>query len=154
MASSVHNALCWEILSLCFVTLQDAEGSQNMIGISKCLYFVTRKQNWAEAKMKILTYNRNLQLRNLMRVYRFLRLFQEITGIFNFVFLHRMYEYIKSVPDFYILLTVHPEAIVGFQPTWRTYFTVFRYLFFHLYMFQATSAHHQEGTIVSTHPLV
>jgi hypothetical protein len=26
------------------------------------------------------------------------------------------------------------------------------YLFFHLYMFQATSAHHQEGTIVSTHP--
>jgi hypothetical protein len=29
-----------------------------------------------------------------------------------------------------------------------------RYLFFHLYMFQATSAHHQEGTIVSTHPLV
>jgi hypothetical protein len=28
------------------------------------------------------------------------------------------------------------------------------YLFFHLYMFQATSAHHQEETIVSTHPLV
>jgi hypothetical protein len=27
------------------------------------------------------------------------------------------------------------------------------YLFFHLYMFQATSAH-QEGKIVSTHPLV
>jgi hypothetical protein len=28
------------------------------------------------------------------------------------------------------------------------------YLFFHLYMFQARGAHHQEGTIVSTHPLV
>jgi hypothetical protein len=55
---------------------------------------------------------------------------------------------------FFILLTVHPEAIVGFQPTWRTFFTFFKYLFFHLYMFQATSAHHQEGAIVSTHPLV
>jgi hypothetical protein len=28
------------------------------------------------------------------------------------------------------------------------------YLFFYLYMFQATSAHHQEGTIVSIHPRV
>jgi hypothetical protein len=49
----------------------------------------------------------------------------------------------KSSPTHYL--------IVGFQPTWRTFF---KYLFFHLYMFQAISAHHQEGTIVSTHPLV
>jgi hypothetical protein len=59
-----------------------------------------------------------------------------------------------SLGFLYILLTVHPEAIVGFQPTRHTFFTFFKYLFFHLYMFQATSAHHQEGTIVSTHPLV
>jgi hypothetical protein len=59
-----------------------------------------------------------------------------------------------TISEFYILLTVHPEAIVGFQPTWRTFFTLFKYLFFHLYIFQATSAHHQEGTFVSTHPLV
>jgi hypothetical protein len=45
-------------------------------------------------------------------------------------------------------------GIVGFQPTWRTFSLLSMYLFFHLYMFQATSAHHQEGTIVSTHPLV
>jgi hypothetical protein len=54
---------------------------------------------------------------------------------------------------FYILLTVHPEAIVGFQPTWLTFSLFTMYLFFHLYMFQATSTHHKEGTIVSTHPL-
>jgi hypothetical protein len=28
------------------------------------------------------------------------------------------------------------------------------YLFFYLYMFEATSAHHQEGTVVSIRPLV
>jgi hypothetical protein len=33
-------------------------------------------------------------------------------------------------------------------------FSLFSILFFHLYTFQATSAHHQEGTIVSIHPLV
>ena len=60
MASSVHNVLCWEILRVCYVILQDTEGSQNMLSISKCLYFVNRKQNWAETKMKMLTYNRNL----------------------------------------------------------------------------------------------
>jgi len=45
LASSIHNVLCWEMLSVCFVILQGAEGSQNMLGISKCPYFVTSKQN-------------------------------------------------------------------------------------------------------------
>jgi hypothetical protein len=55
---------------------------------------------------------------------------------------------------FYILLTVHPEEIVGFNQLDAPCSLFSMCLFFHIYMFRATSAHHQEGTIVLTHPLV
>jgi hypothetical protein len=46
-------------------------------------------------------------------------------------------------------------AYRGFSTNLTHFFSLFSmYLFFHLYTFQTTSAHHQEGTIVSTHPLV
>jgi hypothetical protein len=76
-------------------------------------------------------------------------------GVFHFTLLIVWDMFNKHyVSGFYIFLTVRPEAILDLQPTWRTFFTFSMYLFLHLYMFQATSAHHQEGTIVSIRPLV
>jgi hypothetical protein len=42
----------------------------------------------------------------------------------------------------------------GFSTNLTHFFLFSMYLFLHLYMFQAKSAHHQEGKIVSTHSLV
>jgi hypothetical protein len=52
---------------------------------------------------------------------------------------------IKQLEKFYILLTVHPEEIVGFNQLDTPCSLFSMCLFFHLYMFRATSAHHQEG---------
>jgi hypothetical protein len=47
------------------------------------------------------------------------------------------------------------EVSSGFTTNLTHFFSLFStYLFFYPYMFQATSAHHQEGTVVSIRPLV
>jgi len=55
---------------------------------------------------------------------------------------------------FYILLTVCYVMILGKWPTWRTFFSMYLFIFLTLYMFRAHRAHHQERQIVSILPLV
>jgi hypothetical protein len=52
---------------------------------------------------------------------------------------------------FYVLLTVHLNAILGNDQLDARFLNVF---ILRLYMFRAASAHHQEGQIVLIHHLV
>jgi hypothetical protein len=52
---------------------------------------------------------------------------------------------------FYVLLTVHLDAMLGNDQLDALFHNVFILC---LYMFRAASAHHQEGQIVSTHHVV
>jgi hypothetical protein len=52
---------------------------------------------------------------------------------------------------FYVLLTVHLDAILGNDKLDALFLNVF---ILRLYMFRAASAHHQEGQIVLIHHLV
>jgi hypothetical protein len=53
--------------------------------------------------------------------------------------------------EFYVLLTVHLDAILGNDQLDALFLNVFILC---LYMFRAASAHHQEGQIVLIHHLV
>jgi hypothetical protein len=53
--------------------------------------------------------------------------------------------------EFYVLLTVHLDAILGSDKLDALFLNVFILC---LYMFRAASSHHQEGQIVSIHHLV
>jgi hypothetical protein len=53
--------------------------------------------------------------------------------------------------EFYILLTVHLDVVLVIDQLDALFLNVFISC---LYMFRATSAHHQEGQIVSIHRLV
>jgi hypothetical protein len=53
--------------------------------------------------------------------------------------------------DFYVLLTVHLDAIWVMTNLMQSFLM---YLFLCLYMFRAASAHHQEDQIVLIHHLV
>jgi hypothetical protein len=57
----------------------------------------------------------------------------------------------KQITDFYILLTVHLDVILVNDQLDSLFFNVFISC---LYMFRATSAHHQEDQLVSIHHLV
>jgi hypothetical protein len=56
-----------------------------------------------------------------------------------------------SVAIFYVLLTVHLDAILGNDQLVALFLNVF---ILHLYMFRAGSAHHQEVQILLIHHLV
>jgi hypothetical protein len=56
-----------------------------------------------------------------------------------------------SNAEFYVLLTVHLDAILGNDQLDALFLNVFISC---LYMFRATSAHHQKGQIVLIHHLV
>jgi hypothetical protein len=53
--------------------------------------------------------------------------------------------------EFYVLLTVHLDAILGNDQRDALFLNVF---ILRLYMFRAARAHHQEGQIVLIHHLV
>jgi hypothetical protein len=53
--------------------------------------------------------------------------------------------------EFYVLLTMHLDAILGNNQLDALFLNVF---ILYLYMFRAASAHHQEGQIVLIHHLV
>jgi hypothetical protein len=57
----------------------------------------------------------------------------------------------QDVRLFYVLLTVHLDAILGDDQLYALFLSVF---ILRLYMFRAVSAHHQEGQIVLIHHLV
>jgi hypothetical protein len=57
----------------------------------------------------------------------------------------------RLLNDFYVLLTVHLDAILSNDQLDALFLNVF---IFRVYMFRAASAHHQEGQIVLIHHLV
>jgi hypothetical protein len=63
----------------------------------------------------------------------------------------RRLEYMMTFLVFYVLLTVHLDAILGNDQLDALFLTVFILC---LYMFRVASAHHQEGQIVLIHHLV
>jgi hypothetical protein len=56
-----------------------------------------------------------------------------------------------AMTQYYVLLTVHLDAILGNDQLDALFLNVF---ILRLYMFRAASAHHQEGQIVLIHHLV
>jgi hypothetical protein len=56
--------------------------------------------------------------------------------------------FFKLLPEFYVLLTVHLDAILGNDQLDALFLNVFILC---LYMFRAATAHHHEGQIVSMH---